>query len=126
MDTEVTILQSDLLALQVIKALNLDKLPEYGGKPASGPTDNLAPDPLLADSARTSSLLGGFKGGLRVALKYNTRIVEIRYISANPQLAAARLSTSWPKPIPSRTSRRNSSPPCRPRTGYRNSWSTSR
>jgi uncharacterized protein involved in exopolysaccharide biosynthesis len=89
MDTEVTILQSDLLALQVIKALNLDKLPEYGGKPASGPTDNLAPDPLLADSARTSSLLGGFKGGLRVALKPNTRIVEIRYVSANPQLAAA-------------------------------------
>jgi len=32
MDTEVTILQSDLLALQVIKALNLDKLPEYGGR----------------------------------------------------------------------------------------------
>ncbi len=89
MDTEVTILQSDLLALQVIKALNLDKLPEYGGKPATGPTDNLAPDPLLADSARTSSLLGGFKGGLRVALKPNTRIVEIRYVSANPQLAAA-------------------------------------
>jgi polysaccharide biosynthesis transport protein len=89
MDTEVTILQSDLLALQVIKALNLDKLPEYGGKPASGPTDNLAPDPLLADSSRTSALLGGFKGGLRVALKPNTRIVEIRYVSTNPQLAAA-------------------------------------
>ena len=89
MDTEVTILQSDLLALQVIKALNLDKLPEYGGKPSSGPVDNLAPDPLQADSARTSGLLGGFKGGLRVALKPNTRIVEIRYVSTNPQLAAA-------------------------------------
>ncbi len=89
MDTEVTILQSDLLALQVIKALNLDKLPEYGGKPSTGPVDNLAPDPLQADSARTSGLLGGFKGGLRVALKPNTRIVEIRYVSTNPQLAAA-------------------------------------
>jgi uncharacterized protein involved in exopolysaccharide biosynthesis len=33
--------------------------------------------------------LGGFKGGLRVALKPNTRIVEIRYVSTNPQLAAA-------------------------------------
>ncbi|HST10146.1 MAG TPA: Wzz/FepE/Etk N-terminal domain-containing protein, partial [Terriglobales bacterium] len=74
MDTEVTILQSDLLALQVIKALNLDKLPEYGGRPTNGPTDNLAPDPLLADSARTSALLGSFKGGLRVALKPTTRI----------------------------------------------------
>jgi uncharacterized protein involved in exopolysaccharide biosynthesis len=71
MDTEVTILQSDLLALQVIKSLNLDKLPEYGGRPVNGPVDNLAPDPLQADSARTSGLLGGFKGGLRVALKPN-------------------------------------------------------
>ena len=34
-------------------------------------------------------MLGGFKGGLRVALKPNTRIVEIRYVSTNPQLAAA-------------------------------------
>jgi polysaccharide biosynthesis transport protein len=91
MDTEVTILQSDLLALQVIKALNLDKMPEFGGKP--GPTDNLAPDPLQADSARTSGLLGAFKGGLRVALKPNTRIVEIRYVSTNPQQAASIVNT---------------------------------
>src|SRR6202007_1200372 len=31
MDTEVSILQSDLLALQVIKGLKLDKMPEFGG-----------------------------------------------------------------------------------------------
>ena len=31
LDTEVRILRSDLLALQVIKQLNLDKLPEFGG-----------------------------------------------------------------------------------------------
>src|SRR5438128_1878208 len=31
LDTEVSILRSDLLALQVIKALNLDKRPELGG-----------------------------------------------------------------------------------------------
>src|ERR1039458_10248987 len=31
MDTEVRILQSDLLALQVIRQLNLDKRPEFGG-----------------------------------------------------------------------------------------------
>jgi polysaccharide biosynthesis transport protein len=88
MDTEVSILQSDLLALQVIKALNLDKMPEFGGKPSSGPTDNLAPDPLQTDSPTTSSLLGAFKGGLRVSLKPSTRIVEIRYVSTNPQLSA--------------------------------------
>jgi len=91
LDTEVAILQSDLLALQVIKTLNLDKMPEFGGRP--GPTDNLAPDPLQADSSRTSALLGAFKGGLRVALKPNTRIVEIRYVSTNPQLAASIVNT---------------------------------
>jgi polysaccharide biosynthesis transport protein len=93
MDTEVSILQSDLLALQVIKALNLDKMPEYGGRPGSGPADALAPDPLQNDSARTTGLLGAFKGGLRVALRPSTRIVEIRYVSANPQLAASIVNT---------------------------------
>jgi succinoglycan biosynthesis transport protein ExoP len=93
MDTEVTILQSDLLALQVIKTLNLDKMPEFGGTPGPKTTDALAPDPLQADSARTSALLGGFKGGLRVALRPSTRIVEIRYVSTNPQLAANIVNT---------------------------------
>ncbi len=91
LDTEVAILQSDLLALQVIKALNLDKMPEFGGRP--GPTDSLAPDPLQADNTHTSGLLGAFKGGLRVALKPNTRIVEIRYVSTNPQLASSVVNT---------------------------------
>lgn len=94
MDTEATILQSDLLALQVIKTLNLDKMPEYGGRPDAGsPSDNLAPDPLQVDSARTTALLGGFKGGLRVAIRPNTRIVEIHYVSTNPQLAATIVNT---------------------------------
>jgi polysaccharide biosynthesis transport protein len=93
LDTEVAILQSDLLALQVIKTLNLDKLPELGGKPGNAPVDNLAPDPLQADSAHTSSMLGSFRGGLRVALRPNTRVVEIHYVSPNPQLAAAIVNT---------------------------------
>jgi polysaccharide biosynthesis transport protein len=93
LDTEVGILQSDLLALQVIKDLNLDKMPEFGGKPSIGPESNLAPDALAANSARTDALIGAFKGGLHVSLKPNTRIVEIRYISTNPQLAALIVNT---------------------------------
>jgi exopolysaccharide transport family protein len=93
LDTEVSILQSDLLALQVIKNLNLDKMPEYGGKPSTGPEANLAPDALASDSARAGSLIGAFKGGLHVSLKPNTRIVEIRYTSTNPQLAALIVNT---------------------------------
>jgi len=93
LDTEVSILQSDLLALQVIKNLNLDKMPEFGGKPSTGPEANLAPDPLATDSVRTGALISAFKGGLHVALKPNTRIVEIRYTSTNPQLAALIVNT---------------------------------
>src|SRR5262249_43570684 len=57
-DTEVRILRSDLLALQVIKELNLDKRPEFGGKP-SAPTQGLGmtSDELQPNSLRTSGLL---------------------------------------------------------------------
>jgi len=93
LDTEVSILQSDLLALQVIKNLNLDKMPEFGGKPSTGPDANLAPDPLQADSTRTGALIAAFKGGLRVSLKPNTRIVEISYSSTSSTLAALIVNT---------------------------------
>src|SRR5271157_587765 len=49
LDTEVRILQSDLLALQVIRQLNLDKRPEFGGHPDQKQA-NLVADPLQTDS----------------------------------------------------------------------------
>jgi polysaccharide biosynthesis transport protein len=92
LDTEVRILQSDLLALQVIRQLNLDKRPEFGGQP--GPQQpNLVADPLQEDPSRTSALLAAFKGNLRVSLIPDTRIMEIRYRSADPQLAASAINT---------------------------------
>jgi succinoglycan biosynthesis transport protein ExoP len=92
LDTEVLILQSDLLALQVIRQLNLDKRPEFGGH--SDPKQPyLVADPLQADSSHLSALLGGFRGNLHVALVPNTRIIEIHYTSADPQLAASAVNT---------------------------------
>src|ERR1700692_2429066 len=73
LDTEVRILQSDLMALQVIRQLNLDKRPEFGGQ-ADQKQPNLVADPLQTDSNRTSALLGGFRGNLHVTLIPNTRI----------------------------------------------------
>jgi exopolysaccharide transport family protein len=94
MDTEVKILQSDLLALQVIRELNLDRRPEFGGKAPELPSSlDLAPDPLQTDTARTSSLLGGFRGNLKVALSPNSRIIEIHYRNADKQLAANVVNT---------------------------------
>src|ERR1035437_1112856 len=49
LDTEVRILQSDLMALQVIRQLNLDKRPEFGGH-SDQKQANLVADPLQTDS----------------------------------------------------------------------------
>src|SRR5579863_8271990 len=88
METEVKILQSDLLALQVIKELNLDQQPGFGGKTPALPSSlDLAPDPLTADPSRTSSLLSTFKGNLKISLSPNSRIMEVRFRSADPQTA---------------------------------------
>ena len=92
LDTEVRILQSDLMALQVIRQLNLDKRPEFGGH-SDQKQANLVADPLQTDSSRTSALLGAFRGNLHVTLIPNTRIIEIHYNSTDPQLAASTVNT---------------------------------
>src|SRR5271156_3459266 len=92
LDTEVHILQSDLLTLQVIRKLNLDKHPEFGGH-SDQKQANLVADPLQSDSTRTSALLASFHGRLRVSLIPNTRIMEIHFTSTDPQLAASTVNT---------------------------------
>src|SRR5438477_8091034 len=78
LDTEVSILKSDLLALQVIRQLNLDKRPEFGGnRSASQSTLSLTTDASQPDSSRTSALLGAVKGSLTVVLRPNTRIIDV-------------------------------------------------
>ncbi|MGA8273951.1 MAG: polysaccharide biosynthesis tyrosine autokinase [Candidatus Sulfotelmatobacter sp.] len=94
METEVKILQSDLLALQVVKELALDRRPEFGGQTAALPsTLDLAPDPLQADTGRTTSLLSAFRGSLKVALAPNTHIIEVHYRSPDKDLAANVVNT---------------------------------
>jgi len=94
LETEVKILQSDLLALQVVKELSLDRRPEFGGTTSALPSsDDLAPDPLQADSGRTSSLLSGFRGNLKVTLAPNTHIVEVHFRSPDKDLAATVVNT---------------------------------
>src|SRR5579862_7169353 len=90
LETEVMILQSDLLAMQVIKELALDRRPEFGGKapPPLPSTVDLAPDPLQADSARTSALIGSFRGNLKVSLSPNTHIIKVSFRSPDKDLTA--------------------------------------
>jgi succinoglycan biosynthesis transport protein ExoP len=89
LDTEVSILRSDLLALQVIKQLNLEKRPEFGGHGGTPSSSlELTTDELQPDSASTSALLGAFKGSERISLRPNTRIIDIHYRSADKDLSA--------------------------------------
>jgi len=94
LDTEVRILRSDLLALQVIKELNLDKLPEFGGHgiPPSSSLE-ITTDAIQPDSVRASELLGAFKGNLRVLLEPNTRIIDVHFRSPNKDLSARVVNT---------------------------------
>jgi polysaccharide biosynthesis transport protein len=92
-ETEIRILKSDLLALQVIKELGLDKRPEYGGTAPTSGGLALTTDALQPDSQQTTNLLNSFKGGLTVTSVTGTRIVDIHYRSADPQLAARAVNT---------------------------------
>jgi polysaccharide biosynthesis transport protein len=84
LDTEVRILRSDLLALQVIRQLNLDKSTD-----TVAPTNNdLTTDASQSDPSRTSAALASFRGNLQVSLVPNTRIIELRYRSTDKELAA--------------------------------------
>lgn len=94
LETEIKVLQSDLLATQVIRELNLERGAELNGQaPASPSSIDLAPDPLQSDPARASAAVGSFKSNLKVALSPNTRIIEVHYRSADPQMAANVVNT---------------------------------
>ena len=95
LDTEVRILRSDLLALQVISELNLDKMPEFGGKGINTPSSSieLTTDAMQPNSARANALLAGFKSNLSVLLEPNTRIIDVHFRSPNKELAARVVNT---------------------------------
>ncbi|MGH9529724.1 MAG: GumC family protein [Terriglobales bacterium] len=83
LDTEVRILHSDSLALQVMKQLNLYRQP--GAAPSSSlelTTDN------QLDSDKTSQMIASFESNLSVILEPNTRIIDIHYRSPDKYLAA--------------------------------------
>ncbi|MBV8207701.1 MAG: polysaccharide biosynthesis tyrosine autokinase [Acidobacteria bacterium] len=84
MDTQARILQSDSLGLEVMHRLKLDQV---NGSAAGLPVEG------RLDSRTESALLNGFKGGLDVKPLPRTRIMEIRYKSADPQQAARIINT---------------------------------
>ena len=93
LETELRILQSDVLALQVIRDLSLDHNSELAGQAPPSPSLDLAPDALDADPSLAASMVGSFKGNLRVALVPSTRIIEVHFRGPDPQRTAAVVNT---------------------------------
>jgi capsular exopolysaccharide synthesis family protein len=83
METQIKVLQSDATSYLVIKALSLDTSPEFGGSPGKHMEGS-----LQVDSPSQSGILNAFRGGLTITALPATRILEIRYSSHNPKLAA--------------------------------------
>jgi polysaccharide biosynthesis transport protein len=79
LETQTKILQSETLAFQTIKSMNLARYPEFGGSSggaAAGP------------GSKRPAILGGFLGRLSVTRVPNSRLIEVRFDSEDPQLAA--------------------------------------
>jgi exopolysaccharide transport family protein len=84
LDTQVGIITSDALAMDVIKSQHLEKNPLIAGKSSSGS----APSGLNADTAAEAKLIANFHRNLKVSKIPHTRIVEITFSSPDPKLAA--------------------------------------
>ena len=82
LETQTKILESETLAFQTIKSLDLGRYPEFGGG-----TGALAFGQGGA-GARRPAILGAFLGGLSVKRVPNSRLIEVRFEAQDPQLAA--------------------------------------
>jgi succinoglycan biosynthesis transport protein ExoP len=81
-ETQMKVLQSETLALDTIRSLDLGTYPEFGGTPGSQIT------PALAPGERRPAILGAFLGRLGITRVPNSRLIEVSFSAQNPQLAA--------------------------------------
>lgn len=88
LDTQARVIQSDVVAMQVIKAMNLQSNPAFAGSIAK---NHRAGEPLSTDDE--TSLLEKFSGSLRVVPIRNTRILELHFMSPDPKLSSEIVNT---------------------------------
>jgi capsular exopolysaccharide synthesis family protein len=80
-DTQVKILDSETLALQTIKSLDLGHYPEFGGHSQTFDDASLGPQ-------KRPPILGAFLGSLGVKHLPQSRLIEVTFEAQDPQLAA--------------------------------------
>jgi succinoglycan biosynthesis transport protein ExoP len=86
-ETQAKILQSETLALQTIRSLDLGRYPEFGGSGASrgsGHSDAVGSRPAI---------LGAFLSRLSVKRVPNSRLIDVKFEAENAQLAAQVVNT---------------------------------
>lgn len=83
--TQSKILTSETLAMQTVKSMGLDYLPEFGGR--SGKADKPAAPGSVASLVRPAAL-GAFLSGLGVKRVPNTRLLDVSFEATDPVLAA--------------------------------------
>ncbi|HUJ51794.1 MAG TPA: polysaccharide biosynthesis tyrosine autokinase [Bryobacteraceae bacterium] len=81
LETQTKILESETLAFQTIKSMNLARYPEFGGGAGIRAIGEGA-------GAKRPAILGAFLGGLSVKRVPNSRLIEVRFNAQDPQLAA--------------------------------------
>jgi polysaccharide biosynthesis transport protein len=86
-ETQAKILQSETLALQTIKSLDLGRYPEFGGSASS------LSFPQGGTASKRPAILGAFLGSLSVKRVPNSRLIEVRFEAEDPQLAALVVNT---------------------------------
>jgi capsular exopolysaccharide synthesis family protein len=97
--TEVEVLKSPQLALEVIRDLKLENNPEFKpAAPAEGPTawsrlnewlfgSQGVPDPQIGGAGELSQIVDNFLGHVRVSIANSSRVVDIAVDSSSPHLS---------------------------------------
>jgi len=92
MDTQTHVFQSDAIAKLVIRKLNLDSDPAFAGKGAA--RGNSAPIASREiEPHQEAALVAKFHGALQINSIPRTRLLEIRFSSSDPSLAAKAVNT---------------------------------
>ncbi|HTW25109.1 MAG TPA: Wzz/FepE/Etk N-terminal domain-containing protein, partial [Candidatus Baltobacteraceae bacterium] len=81
LETQTKILESETLAMETIRSMDLGKYPEFGGSPAVTAFGG-------GGTRRRPAILGEFLGDLTVKRVPDSRLIEVRFAAENPQLAA--------------------------------------
>lgn len=81
-ETQMKVLQSETLALDTIRSLELANYPEFGGGTGS------QPQRPVAAGEKLPPILGAFLGRLGVTRVPNSRLIEVSFSAEDPQLAA--------------------------------------